>query len=315
MSIRKYEKNPVLTRLSVPFKVNSIFNPGAVKINDEYFLLCRVELPGGRSSLVPARSMDGYNFTVDKSPCLTPEDHGEYYPLVEWGIEDARITPIGNKYFLTYTGYSRLLPLVMLAETEDFKSFKIYGPIAEPSNKDCAIFPEKINGKYWKMDRPSNEERNYIWLNSSPDLIHWGEFKLLAEPEPGTWEANKVGGSTPPVRTKEGWLFLYHGVRGFGIASSIYRIGAMLLDLNEPWKIIGKTSEPILSPEEDFERVGDVGNVVFTNGWIVEENGDVKIYYSGADSNICVAETTVEHLLSLCHKKQNYPIAAGADSK
>jgi predicted GH43/DUF377 family glycosyl hydrolase len=305
MSIRKYDKNPVLTRSDVPFKVNSIFNPGAVKIGDEYILLARVEMPNGRSSLVLARSKDGYSFIVDSKPCLTPEDHKEYYPLVEWGIEDARIVKCGKKYLLTYTGYSRLLPLIMLAETEDFISFNILGPIAEPSNKDCAIFPEKINGKYWKMDRPSNEERNYIWLNSSPDLIHWGDFRLLAEPTAGTWEAKKVGGSTPPVRTKDGWLFLYHGVRGFGIGGDMYKIGAMLLDINEPWKVLGKTSEPILMPEEAFERVGDVGNVVFTNGWVVEDNGDIKIYYSGADSNICVADTTVDYLLSLC--KDNVP--------
>jgi len=314
MSISKYDKNPVLTKLNVPFKVNSIFNPGAVKINNEYLLMCRVEMPNGRSSFVIARSKDGYKFSVDDKPCLTPEDHKEFYKFVEWGIEDPRIVKNGNKYYLTYTGYSKYLPLVMLAETEDFQKFDILGPIAEPSNKDCAIFPEKINGKYWKMDRPSNEERNYIWLSSSNDLIHWGEFILLAEPEPGTWEANKIGGSTPPVRTKDGWLFLYHGVRGFGVASSMYKIGAMLLDINEPWKIIGKTTEPILIPEEGFERIGDVGNVVFTNGWVVEDNGNVKIFYSGADSNICVADTTVDYLISLC-KNSRVPDYAGSNGR
>ncbi len=299
MAVSRYAKNPVLTKNDVPFKVNSIFNPGAVKLNGEYLLLCRVEMPSGRSSFVAARSRDGYNFKVDDKPCLTPADHHDYLEYVEWGIEDPRIIKIEDRFLITYTGYSKLLPLVMLAETKDFKTFNIIGPISEPSNKDCAIFPEKINGLYWKMDRPSIEDINYIWLNKSPDLVHWGGYKFLAEPAKGTWEADKIGGSTPPIKTKDGWLLLYHGVRGFGI-SSIYKIGVMLLDLNEPWKIIGKSKEPVLQPEFDYERVGDVGNVVFSNGWIVEDNGDIKIYYSGADTNICVAETNVDSLLVLC---------------
>ena len=306
MSLIKFSKNPVLTREDVPFKVNSIFNPGAVKVGKEYLLLCRIELPTGRSSFVIARSNDGYKFKVDNKPCLTPEDHGKYYEYVEWGIEDARIVPFNGKYLITYTGYSKYLPLVMLAETEDFSKFNILGPISEPSNKDCSIFPEKFNGQYLKMDRPSVDNKTYIWLNSSPDLIHWGNYKVLIEPEKGTWEADKIGGSTPPVRTDEGWLFLYHGVRGFGI-SFMYRVGVMLLDINEPWKVIGKSREPILSPEYDYERTGDVGNVVFTNGWVVEKNGSVKIYYSGADMNICIAETTVSYLVSVC-KKTSIPL-------
>jgi predicted GH43/DUF377 family glycosyl hydrolase len=299
MGIIKFERNPILTKKDVPFNVNSIFNPGAVKFNGEYVLLCRVEMPNGRSSFALARSRDGEKFVVEARPCLTPEDHGEYFKYVEWGVEDARIVKFEDRYLITYTGYSRFMPLVMLAETKDFVAFNLKGPVSEPSNKDCAIFPEKIGGCYWKMDRPSSEGRNDIWLNKSPDLIHWGEYKLLCEPTPGSWEQNKIGGSTPPVRTDKGWLLLYHGVRGFGI-SYLYKIGVMLLDLNEPWKIIGKTKEPILIPDNDYERIGDVGNVVFTNGWVVEDNGKVKIYYSGADTNICLAKTDVNYLLSCC---------------
>ncbi len=299
MSINRFSKNPILLKEDVPFPVNSIFNPGAVKYKNEYLLVCRVEMPNGRSSFVLAKSKDGKNFKVDSKPCLTPKDHENYFKYVEWGIEDSRITKIGNKYYLTYTGYSRFQPLVMLAETEDFKKFKIHGPISEPSNKDCALFPEKINGYYYKIDRPSAEQRHDIWISKSPDLIHWGSYEFLVEPSAGTWEANKIGISTQPVKTKAGWLILYHGVRGFGI-SSLYKLGVMLLDLKKPWKIIGKSTEPILSPDLNYERIGDVGNVIFSNGWIVEDNGEVKIYYSGADTNICLATTSVDYLISLC---------------
>lgn len=299
MEINRYNENPILTKEDVPFRVNSIFNPGAIKFNDKYLLVCRVEMPTGRSSFVLAESSDGIKFNVHSKPALSPEDHSEYIKFVEWGIEDTRVTQIENKYYLTYTGYSKYMPLVMLAETEDFKNYKILGPINEPSNKDCALFPEKIGGYYWKIDRPTADNRNDMWISRSPDLIHWGAFQTLYEPAPGTWENDKIGNSTNPVKTKYGWLMLYHGVRGFGI-SSLYKLGVMLLDIKKPWIIIGKSNIPILQPEMDYERTGDVQNVIFSNGWIVEDNGEVKIYYSGADTNICLATTTVDYLVSLC---------------
>jgi len=299
MHLIRYSKNPILTKEDVPFKVNSIFNPGVTKFKNKYLLLCRVEMPNGRSSFVKALSDDGYNFQVDDKPILTPEDHHEFLKYCEWGIEDARITKVNETYYITYTGYSKYMPLVMLAGTKDFEKFQIHGPISEPSNKDCAIFPEKIDYYYWKIDRPSAEERKDMWISKSPDLIHWGGYRILMEPEKGTWENDKIGLSSPPIRTNKGWLLLYHGVRGFGI-SSLYKLGALLLDLNKPWIVIGKTKEPILSPDFDYERTGDVPNVVFSCGWIAEPDGKIKIYYSGADTNICLAETTVDELLSVC---------------
>ena len=150
MKIIRHEKNPIITKKDVPFKVNSIFNAGATKFNDKYLLVCRVEMPNGRSSFVLAWSDDGIIFKVDAKPCLTPEDHKDIYKYVEWGIEDTRVIKIENKYYLTYTGFSKYMPLVIFAETENFKDFKIIGPICEPSNKDCTIFPEKINGQFYE---------------------------------------------------------------------------------------------------------------------------------------------------------------------
>lgn len=299
MKIIRYKSNPVLTKENVLFKVNSIFNPGAVKYKGKYLLVCRVEMPNGRSSFVLAESDDGYAFKVHDKLFLTTEDHKDCFDYVEWGIEDPRITSLNGKFYLTYTGYSKYMPLVILAETTDFKEVKIHGPISEPSNKDCSLFPEEIDGYYWKVDRPSAENKRDIWISRSLDLIHWGGYKVLMQPEEGTWEQDKIGASSNPIKTDKGWLMLYHGVRGFGI-SSLYKLGVVLLDLNEPWKVIGKSREPILSPEMDYERIGDVNNVVFSNGWIAEDDGSVKIYYSGADTNICVAETSINYLISVC---------------
>ena len=299
MEIIRYSKNPIITKEDVSFKINSIFNPGAVKFKDKYILMCRVEMPNGRSSLVKAVSDDGYNFKVDTKPTLTPDDHKDFFEYVEWGIEDARITKIDGTFFLTYTGYSKFMPLTILAETKDFNTFKIHGPISEPSNKDCALFPEKIQGSYWKIDRPSAERRRDIWISCSPDLLHWGNYKVIMEPSVGTWENDKIGSSSSPLKTKEGWLMLYHGVRGFGV-STLYKLGVVLLDLEKPWIVKGRTKEPILSPELEYERIGDVPNVVFSCGWIEEPDGQIKIYYSGADTNVCLAETSIDYLLSVC---------------
>ena len=297
--MRRYENNPILLKEDVPFQVNSIFNAAPVYYEGQYLLLCRVEMPNGRSSFVLARSQDGRNFKVDDKLCLKPEDHGEWYDYVAWGIEDPRITEINDAYYILYTGYSRFMPVVMMAKTNDFENFELYGPLSEPANKDAALFPEKIDGYYWKVDRPSADKRRDMWISKSPDLIHWGEYRFLLEGEKGTWEHDKIGNSSPPVRTKQGWLMLYHGVRVFGV-SSIYKLGVMLLDLERPWIVKGKTSNPILSPEYEYERTGDVANVIFSTGWIFRDDGQVFIYYSGADMNICLATTTVDYLLSCC---------------
>ncbi len=300
MLITKYEKNPILTKNDVPFQINSIFNASAVKVGNDYLLLCRVEMPVGYSSLVLARSKNGFDFKVDTDPCITPEMHEKFYEYVEWGVEDPRITQIGNSYYILYTGYSRCEPLVMLAETQDFKEFLFHGPITEPSNKDAVLFPEKIGGFYWKIDRPTiRTNQGEMWINKSADLFHWGGHRFLMRGRQGTWESLKIGASTQPVKTDAGWLLLYHGVRGLG-HSLIYKLGVMLLDEKEPWKVIGSSHSPILAPEMEYERVGDVNNVVFSSGWIIENDRTVKIYYSGADTNICLAETSIDYLLSQC---------------
>ncbi|NOX88620.1 MAG: glycosidase [Calditrichaeota bacterium] len=301
MEIKRYNENPILTAADVPFKVNSIFNAGAIKFNGQYLLLCRIELPTGLSSLILARSEDGYHFTVDEKPILTPDIHGEFFEYANWGVEDARITEIDGVYYITYTGYSVNEPVVLLARTKNFKDFELLGPISEPVNKDAVIFPEKIDGYYWKIDRPAvSALQGDMWINRSPDLLHWGMHRRLIAARKPLWDGHKIGASTPPIKTEKGWLMLYHGVRMIG-TSMIYRQGVLLLDAEKPFKVIGRSLHPILSPEEEYERMGDVPNVIFSTGWIPEPGGEIKIYYSGADSNVSLAITSVDYLLSQCN--------------
>ncbi|HHE55677.1 MAG TPA: glycosidase, partial [Caldithrix abyssi] len=149
MIVERSERNPILTTKDVPFKANSLFNAGAIKFNNQYLLICRVEMPNGISALVKAWSKDGIQFKVEDKFFLTAEDHHQFYEYVQWGIEDVRINPLNGEYYLTYTGYSPNEPVVLLARTTDFEKVEILGTISEPVNKDAVLFPEKINGYYW----------------------------------------------------------------------------------------------------------------------------------------------------------------------
>jgi predicted GH43/DUF377 family glycosyl hydrolase len=162
------------------------------------------------------------------------------------------------------------------------------------------LFPQRIDGRYVLLTRPGSAiaQQGSIWISYSPDLIHWGASRVLLSPEPG-WGAAKIGASTPPIATDRGWLVLYHGVRATG-AGVLYRIGALLLDKNEPARVLGYTPHFIFGPETDYERIGDVPNVVFPCGLVAEPGQRIRVYYGCADTCIAMAEASVEDILSLC---------------
>ena len=161
-------------------------------------------------------------------------------------------------------------------------------------NKDCAIFGERIGGKYYALHRPSSPEigGNYIWIAESPDLEHWGHHRCIALTRPGKWDSARIGAGASPIRTKEGWLEIYHGAT----KENRYCLGALLLDLHEPWKVLARSEEPIMKPVADYERTGFFGNVVFTNGHLVD--GDrITMYYGASDSVICGARFSIAEIL------------------
>ncbi len=296
---KRYEKNPILTRADIPYPCNTVFNAAAVKFKGKYLLLLRIEDLRGYSHLTLARSDDGYNFKVDERPWIIPSTAPEYEVYERFGIEDPRITPFEDRYLITYTAFGPYGPRVGIGFTKDFKHFERIGLITEVDNKDAVIFPEKVGNRYVMIDRPAGfgGARGDIWIQYSPDLIHWGEARVLLATEPG-WSSGKLGISTPPVKTAEGWLLLYHGVRQTG-NGKLYRVGALLLDLDEPHKIIGYTPHFIFGPEEWYERTGDVPNVVFPCGLIMEGE-TLKMYYGAADTYIAVAEAELSNLISAC---------------
>lgn len=237
-----------------------------------------------------AHSKDGINFEVEEKPFIFPVDESE-----KFGCEDARVTFINGKYYINFTVVSEDSWSTAIAITDDFKTIERRGIIFHPENKDVAIFPEKINGKYIALHRPNNSGfgKPSIWYSESPDLFHWGNHKCLLRPRNMKWEMVKIGGGAPPIKTKEGWLIIYHG-KG---EDSLYSLFCLLLDLNEPSKIIKRAEKPLLFPTESFETEGFFGNVVFSNG-VVEKDGKIFIYYGASDETVGVAISEMESLLS-----------------
>lgn len=236
-------------------------------------------------------SEDGINFREhDRYPAIF--GHGE---LEAYGIEDCRVVRIDETYHLSYTQVSPNGVGVGLRTTTDWHSFTQYGMIFPPHNKDCAIFDEKIGGKFYALHRPSSVfvGGNYIWIAESPDLVHWGVHRCLAHNRPGMWDSARVGAGAAPIRTPTGWLVIYHGAD----ANHRYCLGALLLDLEAPWKVVARSREPIMEPVADYERSGFFGNVVFTNGHIMD--GDtLTLYYGASDSVICGARLSIQEILS-----------------
>jgi beta-1,2-mannobiose phosphorylase / 1,2-beta-oligomannan phosphorylase len=258
-------------------------DPRVVKYKGEFFLTTM-------SHLRLVSSSDGIDFQEEKG---YPPIYGEG-KLEAYGIEDCRVATFEGTYHLTYTQVSGIGVGVGYMQTKNWRDFERIGMIFSPHNKDSALFEEKINGKYYALHRPSSPELggNYMWLAESNDLLHWGNHQCLAVTRPDNWDSARIGAGASPIKTDAGWLVIYHGAN----SDSRYCLGAMLLALDNPAKVIARTTEPIMEPVMDYEKTGFFGNVVFTNGHIV--NGDIiTIYYGAADEVICGATFSIKEIL------------------
>jgi predicted GH43/DUF377 family glycosyl hydrolase len=296
----RHPGNPILTAANWPYPVNSVFNPGATLLSDgSTLLLCRVEDRRGHSHLCVARSANGVDgWQIDPEPTLLSDPRN--YPEELWGIEDPRVTYIGelNAYVITYTSYSRGGPAVSLAMTKDFRHFSRYGVIVPPEDKDAALVPRRIGGYWALIHRPVTVLGSYMWISYSPDLYHWGRHRMILKSRRGGWwDSLKIGLSCPPIETPRGWLVLYHGVRGTADAA-IYRLGLTLFDLEHPERCLRRGQTWIFEPEASYERYGDVGNVVFPCGYTRAPDGDtIHLYYGAADTCIALATGSIRALL------------------
>lgn len=311
--IRRYVYNPILTPEDMPAPCCAVYNSGVVKTADgEYIMASRFEEPNKTQKVWVSRSRDGIHFVPDDEPVrfvCSAEDQEEYdevvlnYPGPQIGSwYDPRINPVDGEYYITYCVGGDFNCRIALGKTADFKTIEHVSFPMHIQNRNAVMFPEKINGEYWMLHRPQSgsDRSGSIWIASSPDLKYWGNCRIVARQEQ-YWENIKIGPAAPPIRTDAGWLIVYHGV--FPNCNGVnYGGGVMLLDLEKPWKVIGRCKDPILVVKEPYEMIGQVPNVIFPGALIPEEDGSAKLYYGGADYVQCVAETDINKLIEICQK-------------
>ena len=295
----RHPSNPIITAEDLPYPANTVFNPGAARVGDETVLLMRVEDLRGISGLQVARSKDGVgDWRMDEEPLLTP-NHARAEEV--WGCEDPRLVflPERDEWAITYTAYSNRGPTVSLAMTRDFREVRRLGPVMPPDDKDAAFFPQRFDGRWIMIHRPSPlHGLAHVWISYSPDLRHWGDHTVLLEAREGAWwDADKIGLGPPPLATSEGWLVMYHGAHATA-SGPIYRVGLALLDIDHPEVVLRRSAEWLMAPTATYEAVGDVDKVFFPNGWVLDEAGDrLSLYYGAGDSVIGLADARFSELM------------------
>ncbi|MFQ5645797.1 MAG: glycoside hydrolase family 130 protein [bacterium] len=306
--VKRYHKNPILTKEDVPYQVATVHNAGMVKYEGRYMMLFRSHLHNGRSVLGLAESDNGYDFKVREKPFMVPAAEKVFTEYEEFGVEDPRICPMEGEYLISYSAYSRHGVRVALARTRDFVKLERVALITEADYRNLVIFPEKIDGSYIRLDRPHSEISPWsIWISYSPDLVHWGNSKIVMKPLEYHWDQMKIGPGATPIKTDRGWLSIYHGVFPT-MDGSVYRMGVALHDLKDPSSVLGVSDSWILQPEDPWEVAGYVHNVVFSCGAIPEEDGTVKIYWGGADTVMCVGTARIDELVDLCLNYSRPPL-------
>jgi predicted GH43/DUF377 family glycosyl hydrolase len=288
--------NPLITAKDLPYQANAVFNAGAADLGNEVILLLRVESSSGRSHLIVARSADGVrDWKVEERALLHPEDGCPYEAA---GVEDCRLTWMDdlNAWVLVYVAYSNHGPAVALAKTRDFKTIERIGMVFPPDNKNAALFPRKFDGLYAMLHRPSVGGGG-VWISYSPDLVFWGHPTQVLPPRGGPWwDSMRVGAGPAPIETPAGWLLIYHGVKEVA-GGPIYRMGAAILDAEDPRRLVARARRWVLSPEEEYERNGDAPNVVFSCGSIVRDE-EIWMYYGAADCRVCLAKAKISDVLT-----------------
>ena len=303
--VKRYEGNPILTADDMPFACSGVYNSGITKFGSKYLMVCRVESIDITCCFMIAESDDGYHFTVQPDPIPMPQDDDDFREYTSHLIYDPRVTPLEGAYYLNFACHSGHGVRIGQMRTLDFESYEWLGFTSEIDNRNSVLFPEKINGLYARFDRPlAQDDRANMWISYSPDLIYWGKSKCIAQrAHNGNWQWQKIGAGAVPIKTEHGWLEIWHAVHTMARYNYVYHLGVMLLDLNDPSRVIARSRGPILSPRELYERVGLTMNVVFTSGAILEDDGEVKIYYGGADTVQCVATAQLDDLIDACYNR------------
>lgn len=305
--LKRHPANPIITPRDIPGTM-ATFNPSPALHNGQTVLLVSAyeftPPKGGRGSWV-ARSDDGVHFRIASKPLIDLADAPPPFNRLTCSMIDNRITPIdGSFYMMTPAFMNGEGPFVLLGKTDDFEKYEPIELVSLPPNRGASMFPEKINGKYFRLDRPGAQRiGGSIWIAESPDMIHWGRHRPLIKAGYAFWNRIKIG-PTPPIKTPQGWLVIVHGVMAWSEVGGHYYIGAMLLDLDDPSRVIGLTQSWLLAPETEYERHGQVNNVVFPCGAIAKpEKDELWLYYGAADQFVGLATGSLSAVVEACLKR------------
>lgn len=313
--MEKYIGNPILSAKDIPYPATLIFNAGVCKYKGKYMMLFRNDYGYGENgpgkftgtNIGIAESDDGIHWTPHSKPWIAWHDE----EIIR--AYDPRLTVIGDEVVICFAVDTKHGLRGGIATTTDFVDWQIKS-LSVPDNRNMVVFPEKINGKYCRLERPFPVysrwcDRFDIWYSDSPDLEYWGNSRLVLGVEDVAYANDKIGPAAPPIKTEKGWLTTFHSVdkdtsRGKNgwedKWQKRYHAGLMLLDLDEPWRVIAKCDTPIIAPTEEYERKGFRNDVIFPGGMIAEDDGTVKIYYGAADTVVCLATAQLSELLDLC---------------
>ena len=314
--IVRHPANPVLAASDVPYPATLVFNAGVAKFDGRYVMVFRNDVAEkvgepkfAGTSIGLAFSDDGIDWAVQPEPCFVLHDDEIRRAY------DPRLAVIDGRVYMSFAVDTRHGIRGGIAVTDDFHRFDILS-MTVPDNRNIVLFPEKVRGKYCRLERPfpvygrGGKDTFDIWFSDSPDLEYWGNTQLVLGVEDVPFANDKIGPAAPPVKTDKGWLTTFHAVdrdelRGKNGWESTwkkrYSAGIMLLDLDMPWKVIGMSKLPLLAPEAPYEIEGGFRNhAIFPGGMILEPDGEVKIYYGAADTVECLATAQVDDLLALC---------------
>lgn len=285
MKLHRHPHSPILK--ANPFhewEALNVFNAAVVHHNGLFHMLYRAQGVDRVSRIGYAVSADGLDWMRLDKPVLKPANEHEAK-----GVEDPRVTRIGDTFYMCYTAWSGTLWQIALARSQNLITWERMGfPLPGERNKDAALFPEKIKGRYCMFHR----REPAVWIAYSDDLLHWDDHQIVMRPRPGAWDGVRIGANGPPLKTDAGWLFFYHGFA----EDRVYKLGIALLDLEDPTVVLKRQDEPILEPEEEWEQHGQVPNVVFSCANLVVD-GTVYVYYGGGDHVIGLATCRLEELI------------------
>jgi len=317
--VKRFQGNPIITREDIPdippqvADVSSVFNPGAIRFGDQDVLLLRVQTRGRETIMLVAHSTDGEHFEI--RPQVVEISGLDTIDRRLYHLYDPRLTQIGETVYIVFAADTDQGCRLGVARTTDFESFELVGLGGDQDTRNGVLFPEKQGGRFLRLERPNLVRieggvttGDQIVLSESDDLVNWETRGPVMGGRLHYWD-EMIGSGPPPVKTREGWLHIYHGVATHLASAHIYQAGVVLLDLQDPRRVLARGRNNILEPREPYEQIGQVPNVVFPSGMIVDcydpegyadPQSPVYLYYGAADTVVALATTTVKELLEAC---------------